>query len=594
MYKNFPAVLFFAISFALFLSACSNSEYVNEFGVPVSDYAFDDKSQDSAYIKNTFTDFPPSGFYPKPFTIFIPGNKLLNCETGGIAPTKNSSAQKEISIDSTTVIRCIDNSADTTTEIVRTYIFEKKPTIPAIFIATDPNSLFNPDTGIYVDGPNAEEKMPHKGANYWLDKEIPIFIEFTEAEAYIPAFTEYAGLKIFGNYSRVNPKKSVSINFREKYGKKRLNYMLFPEFPSLNQFKSFVLRNFGNIFERDYIRDRLASSISEGLNVDYQRGRYVIVYYNGQYFGLHDMRERSNEYYFETHYGLKHKNINLLKANNNASAGSSDDYISLMNWLKSNNLDNEINYNYISSKIDINNFINYMQIEIFAYNHDWPGNNEKKWNCTNPQTLWKWFIYDVDAGFEEEYVASNMFYFLSSQGETNYANAPHHTLLFRSLLQNENFKNSFINRMTTLLQMNLKSSRILAQIEKLMSDIEKEIPRDQMRWSRSPTKMDKQLQIIKQFAINRPSHLIQHLQEFFKLGSPVPITLSTNKKGTIQVHGLPLDEDSLTITFFTGLPVTITAIPQKGCSWSHWSDGETKATRIIYPNKNTKLVAIFE
>ena len=75
---------------------------------------------------------------------------------------------------------------------------------------------------------------------------------------------------------------------------------MFPDYPELKKFKGLILRNFGNSFGRDYIRDRLASSISEGLGVDYQRGRFVVVYYNGKYFGLHDMRERSNEYYFET------------------------------------------------------------------------------------------------------------------------------------------------------------------------------------------------------------------------------------------------------------------------------------------------------
>ena len=546
------------------------------------------------FALDTVKYFPESGFFEKTFIIAFPNKKAINCEIGGKAPTKKSPLTSALHIDSSMTIRCIDYSSNTNPEIIRTYILEKKPSIPAVFITTDPNSLFDPDTGIYMEGPNAEKKEPHYGANYWLDKEIPIFVEFVEPNKKNPAFAKYAGLKIFGNYSRVNEKKSVAITFREKYGDKRLYYPLFPEFPQLTMFKSFILRNNGNNFFKDYIRDRLATSISEGLNVDYQRGRFATVYYNGKYFGIHDLRERSNEYYFETHYGINHNNINLLDAHNRPSAGSSDDFTSIMNWLYKNSLDNDENYAFITSKIDIDNYINYMQIEIFAYNHDWPGNNLKKWNSVAPQTPWKWFLFDLDWGFGKKYVNKNIFDFLSSKGDVSYANAPEHTYLFRSLLANKKFKSAFINRMTTLLQMNFESSRILHRIENMMNEIKTEIPKDQDRWDLKSSKMNSELDDIKQFATERQSYLIKHIQEYFELNENVPITLSVKGNGRIHVHNLPLDKPTLTIPFFKGFPVTISAEPQNGESWSCWSDGDTNAIRTILPNEAANLIATFK
>lgn len=550
--------------------------------------------QEQFYTQDTITDFPESGFFQKTFTIAFPNYKPLNCEVGGKVPTAESPRISAIQIDSSTTIRCADlsDSSATKAEIIRTYILEKAPDIATVFITTDPNSLFNPDTGIYMKGPNAEEKVPHYGANYWLDKEIPIFIELVEPGASTPGFAKYAGLKIFGNYSRIHPKRSVAITFRDKYGDKRLNYTLFPNSPNLKTFKGFMLRNNGNNFGVDYIRDRLASSLSEGLDVDYQQGRFAIVYYNSKYFGIHDLREHSNEYYFETHYGINHNNINLLSAYNTASAGSPDDFKSLMNWLYQNSLESDDNYAYVTSKIDIDNYINYMQVEIFAYNHDWPGNNLKKWNCTTPQTPWKWFLYDLDWGFVKSYI-DNVFEFLSSKGDVNYANAPEHTYLFRSLLANENFKKAFINRMTVLLQMNFESSRILHQIENMMNEIKTEISKDQDRWNLDPSRMNSELEDIKQFATNRQSYLIKHLQEYFKLNESIPITLSVKGNGQILVHNLPLDKPTLTIPFFKEFPVTISAEPENGRSWSSWNDGDTNSIRTILPNKATNLIAIF-
>ncbi len=471
------------------------------------------------YSNDTVKDFPQSGFFQKTFTIAFPGNKPLNCEIGGKPATKESPLISTIQVESSMAIRCADFSGKfASTEIIRTYILEKNPDIATVFLTTDPNSLFDPDTGIYMEGPNAEEKLPHYGANYWLDKEIPVFVELIENDQNTPAFAKYAGLKIFGNWSRMHAKKSVAITFREKYGDKRLHYPLFPEFPELTVFKSFILRNFGNSFGHDYLRDRLASSLSEGLGVDYQRGRYAIVYYNGKYFGLHDLRERSNEYYFETHYGISHNNINLLTANNSVSAGSANDYIALMDWLESHSLDNDSNYAYIASKIDIKNYINYMQIEIFANNLDWPGNNLKKWNSTNPESKWKWFLYDLDFGFGYvPYKEINIFDYASSETSDNWKNAPFHTALLRNLLKNENFKIAFINNMKSILQNNFNTDHILNRIDKMMTEIMSEIPRDQNRWSLSSTNMDKHLALIKKFAQERPGIIIKELQEFFKL-----------------------------------------------------------------------------
>lgn len=578
----------FTIIATFLLFACSNSEYMDEFGIPTSMHIYNEDALDKQSLPDTLNEFPASGFFTKPFTIVLP--KSINCETGGFIPTKKSPFIKTLHIDSSTTIRCADLSNDSslTKETIHTYLFEKKTTIPAVFITTDPNSLFDPDTGIYTEGPNAEAKEPHYGANYWLDKEIPIFIEFIETTSSSPDFAQKAGLKIFGNFSRIHPKKSVVVTFRKQYGENRLNYNLFPDFPNLNRFKNIVFRNLGTGFERDYIRDRLATSISEGLNVDYQRGRFVIVFYNGKYFGIHDMRERSNEYYFETHYGINHNNINLLKADNSASAGSSDDFRSLINWLDTHSLDNEKNYMYIASKIDIDNYINYMQVEIYTNNHDWLSNNLKKWNSVNPQTKWKWFLYDFDRSFgvKNSNITNNIFEFITSMRE--------HTPLYHSLIKNNNFRFSFINRMSVLLQTNFDSQRVVAQVDKLMAEIESEILRDQKRWSLDSDKMDNQLEIIKLFAKNRPSYIIKHLQEHFNLGETISVTLATNGNGSILVHNLPLDKSSLTIPFFKDIPVTLTAKPQNGSKWSHWSDGDTNTTRIIYPKNKTSITAIFK
>lgn len=547
---------------------------------------------------DTLAELPLSGFYATPFVVTFPENAAVRCELGGLAPTAESPLTMTLSVTATTTLRCASFVAGALpgAELSRTYVFETAPAVPAVFLTADPNSLFDPDTGIYMEGNFAQEKEPHYGANYWQDKEIPVFVEFMEPGSASPAFSKAAGFKIFGNYSRQNDKKSAAITFREKYGDKRLHYSLFPEFPNLEEFKVFILRNNGSNFGNDYIRDRLASSISEGLGVDYQRGRFAVVYYNGEYFGIHSIRERSTEYYFETHYGLDPKEVDLLKADNSASAGSAVDYVALMDWLETHHLDNEENYAYVVSQMDVDNFINYMQTEIYANNRDWPANNLKKWRGTNPKTPWKWFLYDLDFGMGNEYseFKNNIFEFATAEDGDDWPNGPASTLLLRRLLENPGFKTSFINRMAVLLQMNFESSRVLARIENMMAEIESEIPRDQERWGLRASRMEKQLDLIKDFARERPGVLYTELTEYFGLGAPAEMTLSVIGNGSLRVHGLKLDGYPLTVNFFMDFPVQIAAEPAPGHLFEAWDDGVTDPVRWINPVEVNSLTALFK
>ena len=287
----------------------------------------------------------------------------------------------------------------------------------------------------------------------------------------------------------------------------------------------------------------------------------------------------------------------MLKADNAVSAGSAVDYVALANWLETHHLDNDENYAYVASQIDVDNFINYMQTEIFADNRDWPANNMKKWRSNNPKTPWKWFLYDLDFGYGNEYSEFsdiNIFDFATAEDGPGWPNGPEHTLLLRRMLENEGFKAAFINRMAVLLQMNFATSRVTSRINRMMSEIESEIPRDQERWGQSKSRMERQLELIKDFAVNRPGIVYDELREHFALGAAAPVKLAVSGPGSVYVHGLKLDESPMTVNFFKGFPVTVTAVPATGSVWAGWDDGEMGETRTVMPGEVASLTAAFK
>jgi len=544
---------------------------------------------------------PKSGYFEKRFSfILLPEieSGTIRCDTSGALPSENSPLKSgsTITIKKTTVLRCIQfkSGAYPSEPIMRTYIMgERLPDLPVVSIAVNPRDMFDTEIGMYAAGPGAGPEYPHFGANFWKDIELPVQIDFFENGANL-AWNEPALIKIHGGWSRAAPKKSVAIGFKEKYGQKNLKYTLFPEHPQLRTFKWFILRNGGGSYGRDYIRDMLMTSLTEGLGIDYQKGRAVIVYYNGEYFGIHNLRERSNGDYFKTNHNIDEDNLDLIKAAGEISRGSDADYLDIMQWVEANALNDE-NLELLKSRIDLDNYTNYLHSEIYFLNKDWPANNLKRWRKVSPPSKWKWFLYDTDFGFGGNNLTPdvNMLYFMTEPSGPDYPNPPSSTLLLRKLLQNENYKNAFINRFSLLLSTYFAPAKVEARINALMQPIANEIPLDQKRWHLNAASMDWELMVIRNFGRNRPAQMQAEIEEFFGLDTPKDLTVSVSGNGKILIHNLPLPGESATFKVYPSVPVVIKAVPNGRAKFSGWSDGVKEAERAVAVTKAMELRAEF-
>ena len=154
---------------------------------------------------------PPSGFYSSAITVSFPAG--TRCEQGGAEPTANSpTVEQNLTINATAVLRCRTYAVGSypSEEIIRTYVFESQPSIAALFVTTDPLSMFSPDTGLYMTGNGASMMDPKKGANFWSNRELPVYVElFEPGSPKTPAFGVMGDYKISGQYSRTQEIQGV-------------------------------------------------------------------------------------------------------------------------------------------------------------------------------------------------------------------------------------------------------------------------------------------------------------------------------------------------------------------------------------------------
>ncbi|MCA1746232.1 MAG: CotH kinase family protein, partial [Bacteroidales bacterium] len=277
---------------------------------------------------------------------------------------------------------------------VQTYISGYHTGLPVISISTDPDNLWDHDHGIYVRGPGASNDFPYFGANFWNAWERPVHVQLYDENDSL-AFNIGAGVKVFGGWSRGHPQKSLSLFARAKYGDRRLEYQLFPGIHILD-FEAFVLRNSGNDWfgagseAGTMFRDLMMTSLMANMDVEYQKGRQAVLYINGEYFGIHNIREKVNEHFLESNTGVDPDRIELLTNNQEVIHGSKAHYSNLYNFINSNNLQIQANYEYVKQRMDINNFIQYQLAQIYFDNTDWPGNNIKYWRPDYENGRWRW------------------------------------------------------------------------------------------------------------------------------------------------------------------------------------------------------------
>ena len=508
------------------------------------------------------------------------GNEIIRYTLDASEPNNNSLVYSSpININQTTVFRAkvFEPGHIPSHTQSRAYIYNVNHTLPIVSLISDPHNLFDNDEGIYVFGDSFDQNYPHFGANFWEDWERPIHVSIYENNSnYETSFN--GGVKIFGGWSRGQAQRSFSIFARGKYGNSEINYRLFPQL-DYSEFQSFILRNSGQDWLRTSIKDAALTSLLDGTGLDYQSYRPVVTYLNGMYWGIYNMREKVNEHFIASKHNIDSEEIDLLTNNSELVHGTTSDYDELINFIHSNDLSLTNNYNYVKERVDINNYIIYQVSQIYFNNHDWPGNNIKYWKSKGGK--WRWIIYDTDFGFGSHpswlgYNFNTLEFALSPNGP-NWPNPPWSTLLFRKMVQNQEFRNKFINRYADELNSRFLPQRFSNHIDSLIDNIKVEIPSHFNRWKNHVQNWNYEDYVndMKNFANNRPEFCRDHIKSTFNLTSIQNLSLELEdiEMGSIELNdNLLINTANWTGKYFEDVPVKIIAIAKSGYSFSHWSD----------------------
>lgn len=479
--------------------------------------------------------------------------------TDGSEPTQESPLYAgTIHIDHTMTVRAkaYGEGYLSARSATQSYIFlGREMTLPLISITTDDRYLNDSTLGIIV---NCHENWRR-----------PINLEYFEAEGCPSALNQLCETRMQGGASRNWEVKSMALYAHKRFGEKRFGYEFFPEQrPGQDNYKSLLLRNAGNDCYYLYIRDALIQrSMASCVDLDWQAWQPAIVYINGKYNGMLNIRERSNADNIYTNYdGLE--DIDMVENWTELKEGSIDSFYQFYDFFHES-LHSLEEYSQI---LDIEEFINYMIMEIYYNNMDFPHNNVMQWRPREEGGRWRFVAKDLDITlgmYDNPYTFETFrWYYDPDYSDIYRYNKPEYTIYFRQLMENEDFRRLFLDHMAVYMGDFLNYDHVWPLWSEMYETISTELPYLRELLTQEVHNYDSGTYRAKEWLKNRTDEMYRQMTDYYGLGPEIALSINQDIEHpeqlddiAITVNGIPLSEPKFDGKYFGGQSIVLTASP---------------------------------
>ena len=552
------------------------------------------------------------GFYENSVTITLSSETVgasIYYRTDGRSPDDNDNEYNgPITLSSTDVLRAIayGPGLDGSPIMTHTYIIdENRENFVVVAMTTDPDNLFDEEDGLF---PNFEEEL-EKNAH----------IQFFEPDGSL-AFSQEIEIELHGNGSLSLPQKSLKMKAKASLGNAYFEHKIFPD-EAPEKYRSFVMRQSGQDWNKVMFRDVMEQSLMGDISdlngilakpdLDLQSYRPGILYINGAYWGIQNIRAQMSWKYLDAHYGLDEEEVDVVEDENELKTGDLIAWDEFNDYLEDTNFSSTANYVELRGKADIDHFMDYMLHGIISDNNDWPGNNNRHWRERTEDGIWRWMSKDMDFGFglrplnaawNSGDFTTNMLAICLAENSSEYYNRPPATLFLRRLMQNDEAKSNFINRAADLLNTVFDEDRVLNRIDEIeaiyIPQMQDHFDEWQSGWNGHAANVD----VLRIFAEGRFPEVRDHfIDEFNEISglSDVEVNANPPAGGAIDFSTLTLNETHYPWEgiYFRGLEVPALAKANRGYIFENWSGAATGTNPEVLVDINSsseELTANFE
>lgn len=375
--------------------------------------------------------------------------------------------------------------------------------LPVVMITLPEGALMDPDTGIYVVGNAVLRDDPalrasYQRANRWWRYpgnfhgrgkawERAAHLEFFPPGAPHASWAADVRLRVNGNNTRGFAQRALRVTFPEplRAGDP------FSDGPGEGR-TAMILRASGNDQDRAFLRDGLQHRLCAALPFGTSAMRPCVVYINGAYWGVHDIRERLDDREIARRHGIPRKQVTILADGLELYDGDPREvrrFADLLTAIERWDPHGKAFVDSLERHLDVEGFLCYMSAQIILGNLDWPAQNVRWWRSTGPADTatgprdgrWRMLMGDSDIG-----MGLNTGPELDQFQRLASSPAPV-ARLWRACLRSPELRERWARGLEQLLDGPLCAERMKAEAQRMRDAIAAEMPRQVGRWRRPLT-----------------------------------------------------------------------------------------------------------
>ncbi len=538
-----------------------------------------------------FADRPdfdkPAGFYTDSVTVALtnnePGATLYYTLDGTEPSTSSDEYTGPITLKTTAVLKAMAVSSDTSIlpgfVEYATYFVNANHTLPVISVAGyELTNLANGDKDLRPQGS----------------------IEYFDQNGARKAST-YGEFNSHGQDSWVNDQRSIDLVARDEMGyNNALEEKIF-RLSDRDEFQRLILRaagddNYPGNFLPSHegcanLRDAYVHDLAErgGLHLDFRRSEKAIVYIDGQYWGVYDLREIPDDHdYTEYYYGQGKYDIQyvLTWGNTWAEYGGNkaiQNWKTLYQYIQGNNMADQAKFDNVAAQLDVTSLVDYVIVNSVTVCSDWLNYNTGWWRGLNPEgehKKWGYILWDNDAtfGYYINYtdIPDTSATALPCNPETlgGFSDPEGHIKVLKRLMANPGFKQYYISRYIDLMNTVFSCDNMLSYLDTVANRIAPEMTQHAARWGGDYDHWQSNVERLRDFITRRCNAMADGMVECYDLTGPYDITFGTDpdSMAQLQINSLTVSDFPYTGTYFGGVDLKLSALydTTAGYTFDRW------------------------
>ena len=443
----------------------------------------------------------PGGYYAGQQALAITAEEgcSIYYTLDGSTPTAQSAPYTQpLALTETTVVKAIaaKDGYIVSDPAVATYLFVEPHVIPVVSLTMDEADFRA------ICASTTKENIVERACN----------VEYYENDGTLGTSFP-AGIRISGNSTRNYPQKSFSLYLRSGYGKSSVVYPFFENY-ELTQYNTLLLRNAGQNISYARMMDAYASALFSDMRMDSAKSKFVVVYVNGRYYGILDLKENLNE------DGLAYKNdvdvqeVTVIRRNIHALSGSNAQVKQVYDYAKSWNMADDVQYEKFCEFVDADAWIDYIIAR--SYTGDYDIFNQKLWNTSSYSVKWRPIFYDCDFAFAGLSACTLDKYF-TYDGVPSQDGSFTNMYIPTALKKNSGWRDAFVKRYAEVM-VDLPA-RSLALFDEMYGQLSAEMERHIARWGKpsSYEQWNRYAQNLRYILEKRPQVVINQVERVFQV-----------------------------------------------------------------------------